>query len=503
MERRDPILPRGLWPLLVLLAAAAIWAALAGRDERRSRVGQAGAGTTLIGMTRDRVDLLAVDLADRSLELRRGPDGWAFTGGFADRIDANRATDLVRELCEAPAVPLLPGGGEFDTVGLGLSGHESVRAILGDQTGRRVELVVGLRNPVHDLCYARVAGREGAWGVAPRLRVLLLSLPNAVRLQRLWPLFDVAGADSVARHLAGAPLPDLFARDARGAWWVRAPAAGVAGEGEGFAAYARIYGDRVERRDGHVWWRARDRAVREWIFQLDDAVLSAFGLRDAPIETLRALGLRPPRASVHVALRNGDEIGADFGAPVSPGQVACLRDGRPHVLHAPQGVSQLAQRPLATFLNVDVLASGVQEADSLCVERPAGDTLLARRQGRAWSVDGRSEAVARPTPGELARDLVLSLERLEIVAPLPPTLSQEEALRPPFGYVVTVWGAGRPPAGEMAQFGLPATNGGRGEADSSAAVAWFPADGKRLLIDRQFLVSLRNLCLSIAGDGSP
>lgn len=496
MASRESALPRSFWLLLALLGAAV--AALVVSQALQRGAPEAGAEARLLpGLDAARVTALALARDGGELVLRRGEGGWRFAAGFADRADSAAAAALVRDLCEAPALPLLPDGGEGDDgASLGLEGPRALRLRLEVAGGPPAQVVLGLPNPVRELCYARVEGRAGVWGVSPRLRERFEALPDAARLRRLWPRFAPTDVETMARR-AGAGPADLFARDAQGRWWLRAPVGGAAVAGAPFAAYSARYADRVVRRDGADWWRACDRAVDELLFKVGEVPVSSFGRRDAPPETLRAAGLAPPVASLHAVLRGGQTFAAACGGDALTGHVFALRDGLPHLLRVGGAFAEPLATPVSGLVNADAVDFALALADSIRLQRGDRPPVRAHREGKIWHVAGRPNGPIRPTPGDLVSDLCLTIDRLPFLAVLPPAARREEALAPANRFVLSVWGPGGPAAGRTVEFAPLAPGPGREPAVAAAAVAgaWFPQDGRLLGVDRELLVTLRNLFL--------
>ena len=505
MSRGSIILPRSLLPLAVLLAVAGGWLLLDGRGRQTDGGAEAlrdpgGRGIRLVPFLPADIALIEVDRIDGVLALARGAAAdWRFTRGCDDRADDAAATELAGIVAETSAFSLLAetATGE-EAARFGLSGDDAVTLRVTARDGRTAVCTVGLRNPVRDACYALVAGRSGTWTVPYTLRVRLLSLPDIVRLRRLWPGFVPATVETLALRPAGAVAPDLFARDGAGAWWLRVPADGSARAGTVFAAYARLYGDRETRRDGVAWWRAQDRAVDNLAFHLGQIDVKLFGARDAPAETLRTAGLLPAPLSLRVALRGGETLRVAFGGPDGDGNLFALRDGRSHLLRVGAAIAGVAAAPLADFLRTDALPFALSGADSFTLKHPGRATVHAWRRDRVWSTSLVSLPGAGPSASELVEDLVLTLDRLPIVRPLPPTPAGRNPLAGENRFVLTAWRAGRSVQDLEAHFGRLTAGG---DADSAPAALWMPATGQLLVVPEEIVSSLRALFL-IAGGGA-
>lgn len=503
MSRRSVILPRSLLPLAVLLAVAGGWLLLDGRGRpndggAEGPRGPDGEGIRFVPFAPADIVLIEVDRTDGAFALARGVAGaWRFTRGCDDRVDDAAATELAGIMAETRALSLLAetAAGE-EAARFGLSGSDAVTLRVTARDGRMSACTVGLRNPVRAACYALIDGRRGTWTVPYTLRVRLLSLPDIVRLRRLWPGFVPATVETLALRPAGAAAPDLFARDGDGAWWLRVPADGSARAGAVFAAYVRLYGDRVARRDGADWWRAQDRTIDNLMFQLGQTDVKLFGAREAPPETLRAAGLLPSPLSVRAVLRGGEMLRAVFGGLDGDGNLSALRDGRPHLLRIGAAIAGVASAPLAGFLRTDALPFALSGADSFTLKNPGRATVRAWRRDKVWSTSLVSLSGTGPSAADLVQDLLLTLDRLPIVRPLPPPPSGRDPLARESRFVLTVWRAGRSVPELEAHFGRMEAGG---DAASAPAALWLPATGQLLVVPGEIVSSLRALFLTAGG----
>lgn len=503
MPRGSVILPRSLLPLVVLLAVAGGWLLLDGRGRPTDGDAEAsrdpdGAGVRLVPFEPADIALIEVERTAGVLAFSRDVAGaWRFTRGCDDRADDAAATELAGIIVETSALSLLAetATGE-EAARFGLSGDDAVTLRVTARDGRTAACTVGLRNPVRAACYALVAGRPGTWTVPYTLRVRLLSLPDIVRLRRLWPGFAPATVETLALRPAGAVAPDLFARDGAGAWWLRVPVDGSARAGTVFAAYARLYGDRETRRDGTAWWRAQDRAVDNLTFQLGQIDVKLFGAREAPAETLRAAGLLPAPLSVRVALRGGETLRVAFGHPDGDGNQFALRDGRSHLLRVGAAVAGVAATPLADFLRTDALPFALSGTDSFTLKDAGRATVRAWRRDSVWSTSLVPLSGAGPSAADLVKDLLVTLDRLPIVRPLPPVPAGRDPLARESRFVLTVWRAGRSVPDLEAHFGRMEAGG---DAASAPAALWMPATGQLLVVPAEIVFSLRALFLTAGG----
>ncbi len=469
MRRR---IPASVLPLLLLTAAAAVWLLL----DRGGR--PAGGEATLLGLPPSaEVVELSVRSAASLVVLRREEGRWDLAGDLRDLVDQAEAAALVERvrLTDAVPVPEAAPGAEY--------GLERPLLLLTatDAEGRSAEVRIGDLNPVARRHYATAA--DGRIVTVPADLVgSLAALPGPLRLRRLWPAFAAAEVETLRLISPGLPGPDLLARDAGGRWWLREPADGARRLPPAALQYRLIYGDRTVERDGVTWWRADDLAPEVLLDRLEASVVDDFGPADAPPDSLRAAGLRPPTVAV-AAVVGGRTLRAAFGRELPRGDAYATRQGLPNLLRVSREPRTAALVPLAAYLDLLALDFPVAAADSLRLERQDAAPITIRRRGSGWSVPGAADPA---DAADLAADLVHHLDRLRLQEPLPPEVGGR-SLTPQHLTTVRVW--------------LPddvAGGGGQrlvrlGYLPGDRAALHEPTTGRLLLVPQQIMVTLRSV----------
>ena len=462
MAARASILPRSVWPLLLLLAAAAVWL---------WRGDGAEAPRRLFAVGPELIRELDVRGPLGRTRLVREPEGWRLDGDRPDRVDAGELAALLDVLTTT-----LRGVGLDDddlrrhpeVYGLDGAGCYELRLVAADAAAR---LVIGARNPANGLFYARLDGDDTLFLVGEDLVEALHPLPNQVRARDLWPGFRRQDPDTVRLRFAGRPDWELIVRDRGGRWWLRRPSDGDARLGPVAVAYDARYDDRRRVGDGVTWLRARDRAVETLLVYLEEARVSDF--LDPP--------LGPPSDGFGVRLDGGREV--LYGEVLSEARVQGWRDGYIDGLVLPSTVLRQCADGLDRYLHVDLLDRALTGADSLAISRPdLGRIRLVNEEGR-WRL---SEPVAPADPDRLelmAGDLVHFLDHAEIRGVLAP--DDAPPLRAPVT-TLEVWATGP---------GVPARTEIRcsRHAETGTPVAWYPGDGRVLEIPRELLIGCRTV----------
>lgn len=531
---RSPV-PRSLWPLLILVLAAGAWllfsqqgpapvapgslsgaarpewgggeeaAAEPGGRAGGVRGGEAGgeAGLEARGAPRpaggrpllpfaaaEVVRIAAVGAGVDAALARDEGGGWRLERPWLDDLDGEQIGELLAQWAAEWLVPLpeVPDPTTEQLREYGLAEGAGLTLTLTSRDGRAAVAVLGRRNPVLERFYVRLPGRPGLFTIAASAAEQVAALPHPARLRQLWPHFELGDIDTVAVRPAGAAAADVFALDGQGRWWLRQPADGLARLPSVAVEYARHYGDRRRMDGATAWWRASDRAVRDLLFQLRDTRVKRFLLPAAPAESLRAAGVGAGAVAVRavdvaaagVAIRE-----AVFGARLLGGEWAAVRHG--HLLRVDAPGPTSAARPLADLLDVSALPLSPDDLDSLRIERPDGAGVTGRRHGRDWSVDLPGNATSESPPGVLFGHMVLRLERLAIRRVLPPVKGRDP-LAEPYRFYLTAW----PRGGAVADLDLGLLAGA-----SDEAAVWNSADGRLVAVDREILVDLKTLFMSL------
>jgi hypothetical protein len=371
-----------------------------------------------------------------------------------------------------------------------------LQLIVEDKQNQRIALTIGQRNPLSDRYYASGAGRSGVFTVSSSLVDALQSLPEWIRLRRLWPVFARARVETFTVAQPALPAADVFLRSGDGLWWLVEPPDGLRRLGGIAPRYDRHYGDRRRQAAGQVLWRASDRKLEGLLFKLTDTPVKAFGLLQAPDDSLRAVGLKPPLVSVSLALAaGGPRLTADFGYQTKADRMAALRGGQPNLLEVTTFARDDLLAPLAQFLDASVLPFTLALADSFLLRQDGAAPLRVYRSPQGWQTT-LSPRVAPYTSVQeatnLLHDLVVYLDRLEIETVLPPVL-EGTPLSAGYRYALTAWlPSADGPQKFVVQFGHV--------EDSRQPAAYFPADGKLLGIPGSILVTLRSMSNALGFD---
>ncbi len=486
--------PRGVVPLLVMLAVALIWLLVL----QLGHGVDLDAGAALAPFPGTELASLDLSVRGRSLVLRWEPAGWRLQGVMSDLADSVRAEALAGAVCGEFTGPVLPGSQDaVSSAEYGLAGADALRLQLAARDGRQVDVILGSRNPVSGRVYAAGARRSGVFTVSPELAQQLDGLPDSVRLLTLWPTFSRAGVETLEIAHGGPESSDLFVRR-DGVWWLREPRNDRRRLGIVAPEYERIYGDRRVELDGVAWWRASERTIVNLLHQLNLTKVHEFGPSPAPPESLRAAGLDPYTVAVRLG---GPGVGpaqqATIGGSQGPGAMAATRAGLPNILAVSEDARELLLAPLVEFVDNDALPFAPALADSFVLATSDLPPLRIRRGSAGWEVERPGTAPERAAPrspgvvadSDLIADLIYHLDHLQIQWPLPPETGAE-----PFrgGYVVTLrfWLPGEPVATPREVL--------CGRLDKSGAVGfWFPPGGRLLRVHRDILNTLRALCYAL------
>jgi hypothetical protein len=490
---RRPPLSRSVWLLLILIMLLGGWwlaVELTGRSGA-----DLDSGGPLLPFPAATISELRVSSPTGAVALTQEPDGWWLSGRCVDLADSTRVTELLQSIAAEFTSAVLSG--RVDTLLLrdyALLPEPLLSLHVRGAHGRMVDLSIGAINPVSGRQYALGAGRQGVFTISTSLIDRLRGLPDDVRLRRLWPRFAWTTAETLRLdHPAAGDV--LLARNPAGHWWLREPSGGSLGLGRLVRDYDRYYGDRLRREGGTTWWRASDAALSTFIFMLGDTHVAGFGPAPADSAQLAAAGLSPPTAGAEIILADGQRWRAAFGQESEKGELTATRFGLPNILRVTGEIAPVMMGPLWQLMETGVLPFALAEADSFWLLRPDVPSLRVERRGEGWRVErviatgppaGPLEPVEESVAhrvGELIGDVVVYLDRLRIEEVRPPRPDQNPLTA---GYRITLkaWLNGRPEAREVV-FGLLPGGAGNG--------AWFPADGKWLIIPSDAVGTLRSL----------
>jgi hypothetical protein len=469
-------------------------------------------GGPVFAVEADRVEGLLVTRAGRQHRFDRLRDGgWTMSGATADFVGAAAMQALLDDLLAAPGGPVLPGT-EPEDRRFEFNALQAVRATLLLAGGEDVGVAIGAANPVDGMRYASGAGRRACFQVRPELYERLAQLPVAVQLQTLLPVPDRGRVTAVDVQRGGRAVR---AERADGRWWllVEGDAVTESAFGRLAADYHAVYDDRL-RRDGRgLWLRADPERVEGLIYEVSDAaVKQVLPPEEAPARA-REWGLEPPwrRVTLHGPGLNpdpgdtADRLTIAFGPPLVSAVAPALRRG--HVLLADAECVMTLEKPVSALADLRALDRPATGAQAVMLAREGRELLRGARTGEPDPADGReawrttslaageAEVGARDRQG-LVRDLVVDLDRLPILAVLPPVddagaLRPEERVRLELDYPdgVVVYELGR-----LAPARLPAdfTPAPDPEGESPSAL-WSPATGRLVQVPDRVLITARNL----------
>ncbi len=442
---------------------------------------------------------------------------WTLRGATSDFLNQGAVAQFLVQLKEARGGRVLPGT-EPEDRRYDFNGPESLRLTIFTSDGRRQSLAVGSSNPVTGHYYASGVGRPGCFPVTEVIQHRLASLPASLQLHVLLPRFERDLIQKIDLQY-GQETHLLRRMDQR--WWIRQPAKGSIALGSAAGAYHQQYDDRRMMDDNQVWLLGNDSAISRLLYETSEMVVNDIPATRWAQPRLQELELDPPwrRVTLHGAGINpdsteasGDLLEIGFGPALDNDRVPALRRG--NVLMTDAESLRSLGAPLGDFLDVGAVSFLVAASDSLRIWR-SGELLIRGFRGEASEILDMSRKRPmveswvttfptrdmRPGMTELAyqglvRYMITNLDRLEILAVLPPVmdrriLSNEERV------VMEIY---TPQGNQKLEFGylnadyLP--HGSRspvGTEDSMAPVAlWRPQTGQLLQVPGHILVTLRN-----------
>ncbi len=496
---------------LAMLAAAAAVAAAAFWLLRGGGEPDLTGGGPLLATDLRSVERIQLTVGGAPYRFDRVQDSlWTLSGALSDWVDPVRLSQQLAALGAAEGGRLLPGT-EPEDRRYEFNGPGAVRLALYGPGGSEERLVLGATNPVTGNVYASGAGRPACFPVLAETRDRLLSLPAAARLSTLLPPVPLTGLDRIV--IGRGRRQDVLAT-ADGRWWLRVPSLDDPGLPPLVQDYQRLYDDRRRQDDAGLWILADERRVAMLAYEAGQLQVIEFVPPQHAAMALADWGLEPParRVELHGAGIDPDPTGGDpdllvigFGPPLDEKTVAAVRRGNP--LLAPRQALTSLEAPLGVLLHASAVTGRALLADELEVAGAAGPLLKARRADRDFRNDERTQwDQLLPPPGTneerehlTTRNLVVDLDRLPILAVLPPT-DAKRVMRDEGRVTVTLrW---REPArSETWQCGFldPDNVPGGPErlvptADGEPPVGfWRPADGRLLQVPATVLVTARNL----------
>jgi hypothetical protein len=346
-------------------------------------------------------------------------------------------------------------------------------------------------------------------------------LPATVQAKTLLPAFDRNLLQELRLVRSGSE--HRFARH-DGHWWLLWPSGPEVEAWRGLPPlaqqYQAFYDDRRRDNADGRWVMAADQAIGQLVYEVSETVVrEVLGPRESAARVgqweldppwrevvLQGTGLNPDRGAP-----DPDRLAIAFGPPVGADQVPALRRG--NVLLTDRLSVKLLDQGLDVLIELGPLNDNALQADRLRLEREGQVLVEAGRTGIADSEEGRSAwQTTVPGPGQsnwsesdrhgLGQDLVVNLNRIEVLAVLSPTLDAgvlegRERVR-----IQLDWdGSGQQrelvlESGYLAMDHLPAGAGqllARTPDGGPAVGLWFPGTGKLLQIPNQLVVTARSL----------
>jgi hypothetical protein len=301
-----------------------------------------------------------------------------------------------------------------------------------------------------------------------------------------------------------------------GRWWLRVSVDEQAALGGLVKAYQDTYDDRRFTDEQGTWYLAAEAEVGLLIFDVSRIVvrrlvppreqdaLRLLAQLDQPWRriTLEGAGINPDPADAA-----SDRLILAFGPPLENGQLPVLRRG--NVLMADAEAVISLDKPLKDLVHQGALTHRTVTANEFLVSRQGQQVLAGSRPVGPLQGDGRRQWVTtfppagQPGPPETRRrahagELLIDLERMGIVAVLPPTedpkiLQDEQRVR-----VELVFGEQGGQRREVFEVGYLASGllgspGSLGSPGTRRAALWRPQTGQLLEVEDQILVTVRNL----------
>lgn len=448
---------------------------------------------------------------------------WSLSGAVSDYVDSLAVQTLLQTLAASAGGPLLPGT-EIEDRRYGFNGPEAIRLTMFLTGGRSISLALGTANPVAGHFYASGAGRSGCFLVSAGLRRALSELPGTVQARILLPGVI---RDKVDRLDLRRGDRDFLIERRAGRWWMLMPPEGPAFLGESIRSYQALYGDRRTTDERGTWILASSAEVNRLIYHVSDIIVRDIKSPQQGANLKEDWGLDPPWRRVTLSGKglntdptadSPDRMVISFGPALDTQTVPALRRG--NVLVAEAEAIESLEQPVGQLAHRTALDIRALKADTIVLEREGRRLLSGQRTGVAQTAEGRKAWLTTfPAAGEndimeidrhgFIQDLAVSLERIQVLAVLPPTrdaavLEDRERVK-----ITVSVGTEKDVVTKIIEVGylnedrLPAGSPPLiRTADGLAPVGlWIPADGKLLQIPGQLVVTARNL-VQFAGPAS-
>jgi hypothetical protein len=506
---------RSVWLLLVVavVAVGTLWFA-----SRRQQTDYT-LGGALFPVDAARIEGLLLTRQGRQYRFERQDDGtWSLSGAVSDYLDPQAMSALVQVLPTARGGAVLPGT-EIEDRRYAFNGPEAIRLRIFLSDGPEIALALGALNPVTGNYYASGAGREGCFPVAGPFRDKLFMLPKTVQAKRLLPPFE---RDRVRELRLTRGTNDYQFTRHDDHWWLRLDtddlSESLARMPAGVRDYQKLYDDRRRRDAAGTWIMASNQALGQLIYEVSEVIVreikspreSAASLQNWDLDPpWRQVVLQGPGLNPDPGAPTADQYVIAFGPPLGTDRVPALRRG--NVLITDFEAVNLLDQPLEVLVEQFALNATALTADRLRVEREGTLLLSGSRTAASERTDGREawrttfppsgrENLSETGRHGFSQDLVVNLNRVPILAVLPPTndpavLQDRERVR-----LTLSWGQGDQARSLVLETGFLAVDRLAGGTDLARAPAggpavglWFPDGGKLLQIPDQLIVTARSM----------
>ncbi|MBE0564818.1 MAG: hypothetical protein IH621_02600 [Krumholzibacteria bacterium] len=485
--------------------AVAFWLLRADRDTDLT------AGGPLLATDLGTVERIQLTLSGVPTVFERREDSlWTMSGAVHDWVDPLRLSQQLAVLGAAEGGRLLPGT-EPEDRRYEFNGPQAVRLVLFGPGGSEERLSLGAANPVTGNVYASGAGRTACFPVLAETRDRLARLPEAVRLTTVLPPVPLTALERIT--VTRGRRTEVLAA-AGGRWWLLVPAADLSVLPPLAQDWQRLHDDRRRRDDEGLWVLADERRVGLLAYEAGQLQVSSFVPPEQAADALDQWELDPAWLTVVLEGRGidpdpttgtPDRLVVGFGPPLDEKTVPAVRRGNP--LLVPRQALATLEAPPGDLLHLFAFTDRPLLADEVELAAAGGPLLRARRVEREVRHDERAQwDQLLPEPGRdearahlTARNFIVDLDRLAVLAVLPPT-DAKRVLQPEGRVTVTVrWGdPARSEVWHCGRLDLPNVPGGPerlvpGDDGEGPVGFWRPADGRLLQVPSTVLVTARNL----------
>jgi hypothetical protein len=446
-------------------------------------------------------------------------DIWSLSGAVTDYVDSLAVLKLLENLTSAVGGPLLPGT-DVEDRRYEFNGPEGIRLTVFRSGGEPITLAMGTANPVAGNFYASGAGRDACFMVPAVLGKMLGELPGSLQARKLLPGLNRKLVDRVDLRRGDR---DFLVERRDGLWWMLMPAEGPAYLGREVRDYQAMYTDRRTTDERGDWVLVSNAAMDLQIYQASNIIVREILPPAESVHLLETLGLDPPWRQVTLTGKginpdpnadSPDRMTIAFGPALSVDSAPVLRRG--NVLVTEMEALEVLEQSLGILAHRTALTFLVLQGDTIELEREGRLLLRGERTGVAQTAEGRkawltvfpkssamvgNRGISETARNGLSQDVVVDLDRVPVLAVLPPTtdsavLADRERVR-----ITVTFGTGEEVRTEVIEFGflvedrLPAGSPPLvyPEDGSSPVGVWFPVSGKLLQVPAQTVVTARNL----------